>query len=665
MKQASETQAKQAARSENTEQVGNEAAKLEKSQEKLDGQVDDVRDAIRRDANVQNMATQEGRERARDADDAVAMLRQQTPDAADLLGQAATASEPKEQKGSLEAAADQQGKLADKLDQLAEHYKNLEEGRPEPTRTALRNAEKDTGLKSTLDAEYAKAKVLEDLAGKSPQDQLATLERALPSNQPMRHELSDISKDALAEAAADLQQSADSEQKMATDLGQSMQGESGQKQPSPAEQAKQIADAARKMAQEKVPELASQSKKAGVNNRPELDHAAESLSAAAKDMPTDFNRPAQDVAPAVAEQANRLQQAASDLANAAGKVQQPGTESQQAARQNTQQAGQQAEQLARQAKQLANALSQVQKAADQQPGIEQAVREAGNDIERVGRHEARLGNESMGEQLAQLGQQVENQVGAQIEQAGETLEKATAPAQAQPVVQGAHDAIEKPLEQLAAAMQQAQPGAQQNAAAPQDASSQLASTSEETSKWMARALDSLDQALNPASQSAESQQGQQGQPEQQAGQPQQGQPEQGQQGQQGQSQQGQPQQGGQPEQGQQGQQGQEASQQAMASAAESQASSMMEARTQGLVPGEQPLSQQPGSRGGGNVRADMTVYGKVPTDASRLAREWGKLPPKLARDLLDSQREGVGGEYREMVNLYFRAVAEKAKGQRK
>ena len=40
---------------------------------------------------------------------------------------------------------------------------------------------------------------------------------------------------------------------------------------------------------------------------------------------------------------------------------------------------------------------------------------------------------------------------------------------------------------------------------------------------------------------------------------------------------------------------------------------------------------------------------------------WGKLPPKLAKDLMDSQREGVSGEYREMVEMYFRAIADKAR----
>ena len=41
--------------------------------------------------------------------------------------------------------------------------------------------------------------------------------------------------------------------------------------------------------------------------------------------------------------------------------------------------------------------------------------------------------------------------------------------------------------------------------------------------------------------------------------------------------------------------------------------------------------------------------------------EWGKLPPKLARDLMEAQREGVSGEYRAMVETYFRVIAEKAR----
>jgi hypothetical protein len=53
--------------------------------------------------------------------------------------------------------------------------------------------------------------------------------------------------------------------------------------------------------------------------------------------------------------------------------------------------------------------------------------------------------------------------------------------------------------------------------------------------------------------------------------------------------------------------------------------------------------------------------GDLPANLRRLRGDWGKLPPKLARDLMESQGEGISGEYREQVDLYFRAVADKAR----
>src|SRR6185295_17541090 len=109
----------------------------------------------------------------------------------------------------------------------------------------------------------------------------------------------------------------------------------------------------------------------------------------------------------------------------------------------------------------------------------------------------------------------------------------------------------------------------------------------------------------------------------------QGKPEQGQG--QGKPEQGQGQ--GQPEQGQ----GQGEAGQTMAAAAQAQAQSMRQGRTpgQGQQPGQNPMSNMPG--------------------------QGGKLPPKLAKDLMEAQREGLGGEYRHMVETYFRVIAEKAR----
>ena len=44
--------------------------------------------------------------------------------------------------------------------------------------------------------------------------------------------------------------------------------------------------------------------------------------------------------------------------------------------------------------------------------------------------------------------------------------------------------------------------------------------------------------------------------------------------------------------------------------------------------------------------------------------EWGKLPPKLAQGLTEGQREGMAGEYRAMVDTYFKVIAERAKDKK-
>jgi len=41
--------------------------------------------------------------------------------------------------------------------------------------------------------------------------------------------------------------------------------------------------------------------------------------------------------------------------------------------------------------------------------------------------------------------------------------------------------------------------------------------------------------------------------------------------------------------------------------------------------------------------------------------DWAKLPPKLAQELRDAQQNGVAGDYRSVVEAYFKALADKAR----
>jgi hypothetical protein len=43
------------------------------------------------------------------------------------------------------------------------------------------------------------------------------------------------------------------------------------------------------------------------------------------------------------------------------------------------------------------------------------------------------------------------------------------------------------------------------------------------------------------------------------------------------------------------------------------------------------------------------------------AGDWGNLPKRVATDLLEGKRESAPSEYRDSVEAYFRAVAERAR----
>jgi hypothetical protein len=93
-----------------------------------------------------------------------------------------------------------------------------------------------------------------------------------------------------------------------------------------------------------------------------------------------------------------------------------------------------------------------------------------------------------------------------------------------------------------------------------------------------------------------------------------------------------------------------------------QASSMAQSRMQSqnaMTQGFQPNSGE----GAAVDSAPITDFQELPIgeleNNSKL--EWSQLPPKLAKDLMDGRREAVSGEYRNRVEAYFRAMAEKSR----
>jgi len=418
-------QAQQAAKPENANQVRAAAQNIAAAQQLLDKRVDDVKDALRRNANTQNLGTDDGRAKARDADNAIALLRQPTPTAAKLLQQAATTDQPEQQQPDLKAAAAQQAKLADDLKLLAEHYKNSEAGQPEATRALLREAEKELGLKPTLDAEYAKAQALEKLASLTPQAQLAELERALPNSKPMRRELSDIAKDTLQSAATDLQKAADKERQLA-------------QQPA-IEQAKRIAEQAQQLARQDVAAVAKQT---GELAKPELADAGQKLASVAQNIPQDATKPPAELSQAIQNQVAPLLQAATDLNKAAAKLDQAAQEKAnanptaskqaQAAAQHAQQASEHANQLAQQAGQLATTMNPATP-HEQAARIAEATKQlAQQDLPAAAKQAGDAAKPELtaaGAKLATVAQQLQQDAAKPVDQLARALQNQVAPLQ--------------------------------------------------------------------------------------------------------------------------------------------------------------------------------------------------------------------------------------------
>src|SRR4030095_9271940 len=99
-----------AAKDKAPEQVKTDAEKALAEQKALSEKVESLKDLLRADANQQNIMQEEQRERARDVDDARAMLQEPPPNAENALKDAAQAETKSSQEQALAQAAEQEHK---------------------------------------------------------------------------------------------------------------------------------------------------------------------------------------------------------------------------------------------------------------------------------------------------------------------------------------------------------------------------------------------------------------------------------------------------------------------------------------------------------------------------------------------------------------------------
>ncbi len=188
-------------------------AELEQQQQAINEQIADLMEALVEDANAQNVLEESERERARDADDSIAMIQEPAMQMNRAMEKAQKTSDNEQQARELAQAAEQQEKTAKALELVAEHFNKLDEGLDvAETRAELRQAERDLGIARQMDQQYEGAIELADQARKDAAELMAELEAELQQNPAMQQALSEISQNALQEARNALDYAAQDEQ---------------------------------------------------------------------------------------------------------------------------------------------------------------------------------------------------------------------------------------------------------------------------------------------------------------------------------------------------------------------------------------------------------------------------------------------------------------------
>lgn len=79
------------------------------------------------------------------------------------------------------------------------------------------------------------------------------------------------------------------------------------------------------------------------------------------------------------------------------------------------------------------------------------------------------------------------------------------------------------------------------------------------------------------------------------------------------------------------------------------------------APGAMPSSEGEGSGlGGAAVMGQGQTY-ELDAAGATSDEDWGRLPPRVAQQLIEAQRQNTSAEYRRQVELYYRIIAERAR----
>ena len=659
-------------------------------QQKINGKIETLKDLIRADANMQNILKKDQRDRMRDADDALAMLKEPPPAAEQALRQVTQSSDVAQQQTDLDGAVEQEQKIVEALRQIGGHYAALEQGKnPEETRAALRQAEEDLGIKAKLDEDFAKAAMLAEMATKDAQTLLNELVAKLPENPEAQQELEKIANTTLDLATAELERAAKAEGAAAVKVDERIAKDNDPKlklsvleaarlaaaltreAQVAAESARQFLDqAANKPGLERA-RVATERTTLAVPFSDQLVEAAQRLTNSRKveEVVAEANGVFQKVGQLVSpldHAKNEAKAAADSAAKEAQKADEQQEHNQQGGQAATLsgekalagiEAARQAEAAARDLAERAQAMAKIPEGAPQNSGLAQAsteqapvqgdATEAAADVARASRHEERLGNSEPAQQLGDLAKLIDSTAKKAVPAAEKAIRESKQAADAKPPV----DQAAKELADEAAALKKAAAEAKESPSSSADSppGSPSASSPAEQ-KELAQAIDALDAQLADAAAAAAAAaaeappgQGPPGEGPPGEGPPGEGPPGEGPPGE------------GPPGEGPPG---------AMASMAQSKMASMRQSRSTkpALMPGiPGPFDPKEKSEKGAKFDGMPPSQGQPPELTAMKRGDWGKLPKKLAEQLSRGSAEDLPADYREAIETYYRVVAERAK----
>lgn len=502
--------AAQRAEQDPSAQTQQDAAQLAQQQEQLNQQLDRLSQEIRRDADTEDLRTADGRDRSRDADDAIAMLQPDAERATEQLAEAQTLERADLQAEAIEQAADAQARSADTLRQLAEHFDNREQdpAAADQSRQALRDAEAELGIEEQLDQQYEQMERLAELAQADDADRLAQLEEMLADDPAMQRELDRLAQRAAEDAQQQIADAAAQEQQLAERLD-----ERGQRADQQAQRQQQelerLAERAAELERDRVRPLENEVARDVPDAQDEVREARQTLRDAASQAKPDAQAAQDQGAPAEQQErteafARQTQQAAEDLEEAKEQAQQSRDEARrnaqmardradrgirenepdaQAAREiveqgraaenaeqvrrSAQSTEREAQQLANQAEQLANQARRqgeereqdLGQAAQQQEQLAQQTAESAQDLARAARHQERLGDEQRARELQQQAQDVGELAQETLPQAAEQTSNASDHEQGEQAARDAAEALQQQAQRMNGEQgEQAQPG---------------------------------------------------------------------------------------------------------------------------------------------------------------------------------------------------------------